>query len=73
MRKQLRKDWDGFTNRLLHAYERFDAQGFRYAVSAFSPWIHHVGNGIEIEISLTTEANGLDVRYTLDGSVPDTT
>jgi hexosaminidase len=67
-----RKDWDGFTQRLLHANQRLDAQGVRYAVSAFSPWMHHVGKGDSIEISFTTEANGLDLRYTLDGSAPDT-
>ncbi|WP_020570420.1 beta-N-acetylhexosaminidase [Neolewinella persica] len=65
-----RKDWDGFTKRLLHAYQRLDAQGVRYAVSAFSPWPHHVRKDGGIEVSFTTEANGLDVRYTLDGNVP---
>ncbi|WP_273445688.1 beta-N-acetylhexosaminidase [Neolewinella agarilytica] len=67
-----RKNWDDFIQRLLHANERLDGQGIRYAGSAFSPWIHHVGVGDGIEVRLETEANGLDVHYTLDGSVPDT-
>jgi hexosaminidase len=67
------KDWDSFTNRLLHAYKRLDAQDVRYAVSAFSPWPHHTEKDGAIEVSFTTEANGLDLRYTLDGSAPDTT
>jgi hexosaminidase len=67
------KDWDSFTKRLLHANKRLDAQNVRYAVSAFSPWPHHVGKDGRIEVSFTTEANGLDLRYTLDGSEPDTT
>ena len=67
-----RKDWDSFTNRVLHAYQRLDAQGTRYAVSAFSPWIHHEQREGRIAVTLDTEANGLDTRYTLDGSAPDT-
>jgi hexosaminidase len=67
-----RKDWDDFTQRILHAYERLDAQGVRYAESAFSPWMHHRRVGEEIEIRLETEANNLDIRYTLDGTTPDT-
>lgn len=66
------KDWDSFTNRLLHANKRLDAQNVRYAVSAFSPWPHHIGKDGAIEVSFTTEANGLDIHYTFDGSEPDT-
>jgi hexosaminidase len=65
-----RKDWNGFTKRLLHTFERLDAQGIRYATSAFSPWPHHVGKDGGIEVNFTTEANGLDLHYTLDGSEP---
>ncbi len=67
-----RKDWDDFIQRLLHANERLDGQGIRYAGSAFSPWIHHLGVGDGVEVRLETEANGLDIYYTLDGSAPDT-
>lgn len=67
-----RKDWDNFTQRVLHAYKRLDARGTRYAVSAFSPWIHHQQKAGNIEVTLETEANGLDTRYTLNGSQPDT-
>lgn len=69
--KQENKDWDNFTERLSLQMERLDAQGTRYAVSAFSPWIDHQGNGKEIEVTLKTEVNDLDIRYTLDGTVPD--
>ncbi|SNZ00434.1 beta-N-acetylhexosaminidase [Flagellimonas pacifica] len=67
---QKNKDWNDFTNRLETQFARLDEQNVRYAVSAFSPWIDHKGNGKQVEVSLKTEANGLDIRYTLDNSEP---
>ncbi len=64
------KNWNDFTNRLYTQFSRLDAQETRYAVSAFSPWIDHIGNGKEIEIQMKTEANGLNIHYTLDGTEP---
>ncbi|NKI27964.1 family 20 glycosylhydrolase [Arenibacter sp. 6A1] len=64
------KDWDNFTNRLQTQFLRLDNQGVRYAVSAFSPWIDHTGQGDHIEIALKTEVNDLEIFYTLDGSEP---
>lgn len=69
--KQKNKSWDNFTERLSLQMKRLDAQGTRYAVSAFSPWIDHQGNGKAIEVTLKTEVNGLDIHYTLDGTEPD--
>ena len=68
--KQTAKDWDDFSNRLFTQFEKLDTLGVRYAVSAFSPWIDHTGNGEEIEISLKTEVNDLAIHYSLDGSEP---
>lgn len=65
-----KKNWNSFTNRLYTQFSRLDAQKVRYAVSAFSPWIDHVGNGKEIKIQMKTEANGLNIHYTLDGTAP---
>ena len=64
------KNWNDFTNRLYTQFDRLDAQGVRYAVSAFSPWIDHVGKENEIEVQMKTEVNGLDIYYTLDGETP---
>lgn len=68
---QRKKNWDNFIDRLYPQLERLDAQKTRYAVSAFSPWIDHDGKSDGIEISMKTEANGLDIYYTLDGTAPD--
>lgn len=67
---QERKNWDGFIDRLYPQLERLEVQKTRYATSAFSPWIDHQGKEGGIEISLKTEANGLDIYYTLDGTAP---
>ncbi|GAA3577925.1 beta-N-acetylhexosaminidase [Snuella lapsa] len=64
------KNWDDFTRRLTTQFKRLDVQKVRYAVSAFSPWIEHTAKDKEIAISMKTEVNGLDIRYTLDGSEP---
>ncbi|QCX39740.1 beta-N-acetylhexosaminidase [Aureibaculum algae] len=65
-----KKNWNDFTNRLLTQFDRLDAQEVRYAVSAFSPWIDHKGNGKEIEVTMKTEVEGLTIHYTLDGTEP---
>ena len=67
---QANKNWNDFTNRLFIQLQRIKEQNVRYAVSAFSPWIDHKGNGQAIEISLKTEVNNLGIHYTLDGSEP---
>lgn len=68
--KQENKNWDDFTERLSLQMKRLDAQDVRYAVSAYSPWVDHKGNGKNIEVTLKTEVNNLDIYYTLDGSEP---
>ncbi|MFK7772178.1 MAG: beta-N-acetylhexosaminidase [Saprospiraceae bacterium] len=69
--KQENKNWDDFTERLSVQMKRLDAQEVRYAVSAFSPWIDHQGNGENIEVNIKTEVNHLNIHYTLDGSEPN--
>ncbi|MEO0732593.1 MAG: family 20 glycosylhydrolase [Bacteroidota bacterium] len=67
-----RKDWQDFTDRVRYAFRRLDTDGVRYATSAFSPWIHHRQKDGRLEVWLETEADGLEVYYTLDGTPPDT-
>jgi len=65
-----KKNWNDFTNRLNTQFDRLHVQEVRYAVSAFSPWIDHVGDGKEIEIHMKTEVDKLSIYYTIDGSEP---
>ncbi len=64
------QDWDNFIHRLYAQLERLDQQKVRYATSAFNVWIDHRGDNGNIAISMKTEANGLAIRYTLDGTDP---
>ncbi|MDN5202240.1 family 20 glycosylhydrolase [Fulvivirgaceae bacterium BMA10] len=64
------QDWDDFIRRLKPQLQRLDKQGTRYAISAFNVWIDHKANEGKIAISMKTEVNGLEIRYTLDGSDP---
>lgn len=68
------KNWEDFTKRLRHQFDRLDEQGVRYATSAFNVKIDHAGkvDGV-IEVSLGTEVEDLEIYYTLDGSDPDLT
>ena len=51
-------------------FKKLEAQNIRFAKSAFSPSIEHKGKGKQIAVSMKTEVNGLNIRYTLDGSEP---
>ncbi len=65
------QNFDDFIKRLQVRLKRFDARGVRYAKSVFNPWVHHKGNGKNIEISFTSELTSHEIRYTLDGSEPN--
>ncbi len=65
------QQWDHFINRLEPHLRRLDLQNIRYATSAFNVNIVHRGIENGIEITLSTEVNGLDYYYTLDGTEPD--
>lgn len=70
--QQESENWDGFIERLYPQLNRLEQQNIMYANSTFNVWIGHKGNGNTILIDLHTEANGLEIKYTLDGSEPDT-
>ncbi|MCB4797873.1 beta-N-acetylhexosaminidase [Neotamlana laminarinivorans] len=66
------QNWDNFIERLLYQFKKLEAQETRYATSAFNVKINHEGHpkAQEIEVSLETEVDGLDIYYTTDGSLP---
>lgn len=64
------QNWDDFIRRLIPQLARLESRDIRYATSAFNVWIEHEGKDNAISIKMKTEANGLEVRYTLDGSEP---
>lgn len=65
------ENWDDFINRLYPQLERLQHQDIKYANSAFNVWIEHFSTDAKsIQINLHMEANGHQIKYTLDGSDP---
>jgi hexosaminidase len=66
------RDWDGFRERMVAQYARYDAMGVNYAKSAYN-----VSYDIDVDqttfnatVVMRSDAAGTDIRYTLDGSDP---
>lgn len=69
--KQQNKNWSDFTLRLQKQFKRLEEKEERFATSAYNVKINHQGNKEgEIDISLETEVENLDIYYTLDGTTP---
>ncbi len=67
------RDWESFKDRLLVQLDRYDAKGYNYAQSAFTPTITNKMIGSDtLEITLATEIGSNPIYYTLDGSKPTT-
>jgi hexosaminidase len=65
-----RQNWDNFTTRLRPHLQKLEAEKVRYATSAFNVNIEQKSVNHEMSITMSTEVNGLDIYYTLDGSEP---
>lgn len=66
-----KKDWNNFINRVETQFPRLDAAGTRYSKAVYDPVItvkDYKGNP---QVTIATEAAGLEVFYTIDESLPD--
>jgi hexosaminidase len=66
------KDWNGFVARVEDHFERFEAAKINYSPAIYDPIISvkkNQDNNISIELS--TEAEGLDIHYSVDNTVPN--
>ncbi len=70
-----RKDWSDFQQRMRPQYQRYAALGANYARSAFNVRQRLVADTTAMGdvVSLSMEAAGPQIHYTLDGSVPSAT
>lgn len=64
------QSFDDFIERLKSQFERLKHYNVRFANSVFNVWVHHKGNGNNIEITLKSELSDPEIRYTTDGSEP---
>ena len=67
-----KKDWRDFSGRVEQQFPRFEAAGIKYAPSMYDPVFNaeKTSDGA-LKVTLTTEANDLDVYYSFDNSFPD--
>lgn len=65
------KNWDNFIRRVENQFERFDVAEFNYAKSIYDIMVSgEKKDGIRW-ITMQTEAPGIDIYYTIDGTMPD--
>jgi hexosaminidase len=67
-----KKEWTNFVERVEDHFERFDQAGINYAPSIYDPIIavEKNTNG-QLTIELSTEAQNVDVFYTVDNGIPN--
>ena len=65
------KDWDGFTKRLEKHFGRLDGMEVGYCDAFFNPMIvFHKDTQHNMVVTMTVDAPGAEIYYTLDGSMP---
>ena len=65
------KDWDGFTRRLEKHFSRLDGMEVGYCDAFYSPMIvFHKDTPHNMVVTMTVDAPGAKIHYTLDGSQP---
>lgn len=65
------KDWDGFTRRLEKHFGRLDGMDVAYCSAFYNPMIvFHKDTPHNMVVTMTVDAPGAEIHYTLDGSVP---
>ena len=68
------KDWEGFTRRLEYHLCRLDNLGVGYCDAFHNPYIEfHKDTPYDMVVTISVDAPGAEIRYTLDGSEPAAT
>ena len=67
-----KKNWTAFTQKLPYEFKRMDADGIKYARSAYDcVFVPSLVNDSTVTVELDTEIPGLDVYYSFDETNPD--
>ena len=65
------RDWNGFTTRLEKHFKRLDGMNVGYCSAFYNPMIvFHKDTPHNMVVTMTVDAPGAEIRYTLDGSEP---
>jgi len=69
---QATRNWADFVNRVEDHFKYLNADSVKYSLSMYDPIVIPVkDNGDSMKIELSTEAPGLTLYYTFDGTDPD--
>jgi len=66
-----KKNWDGFVQKVEQHFKRYDISGVKYSPSIYDPIFTATSTGGNLQVTLATEIEGLDIYYTFDNSFPD--
>jgi hexosaminidase len=68
--QQERRGWDNFIARMDNQYARLDNLGVKYSKGSFIADISTQRNNNHNLVVLSSETNGMEIRYSIDGSDP---
>jgi hexosaminidase len=68
--QQNRRNWDDFIERMENQFPRLDNMGVKYSKGSFLVEIATMRDKNRNLVVLTSETNGMEIRYTTDGSDP---
>jgi len=64
------KNWAGFIARVENQFQRSEIEGVNYSSAIYDAVINATGKAGKITLGIESEVQGLDIFYTLDGSMP---
>lgn len=65
------KDWPAFVSKVEKHFERADIAGIRYSTAIYDPIINVVKKDGKMTVDMESEAQGIDIYYSYDTSMPD--
>jgi len=65
------KDWESFSDRMLHFFERYDSAQINYSKAVYDPIVKVSSDDGQLFLQLFSELSDIDIYYTLDNTMPD--
>jgi hexosaminidase len=65
------KNWDNFVQRVEHQFQRSDVAGINYSKAIYDAIVRVSMKEGRIWVEMEPEISGLDIYYTIDGTMPD--
>jgi len=65
------KNWDNFVQRVENQFSRSDESGINYSKAIYDAIVRISKQEEKMKVELDSEVPGLDIYYTIDGTMPD--